>query len=79
MSVSYVARLHGIRPSLLFKWKKQYQEGCLTAVAVGEDVVPASELAAASSRFVNYSVCWVRSRGGWSEMDSACDLVSKGQ
>ncbi len=49
MTVSHVARLHGIQPSLLFKWKKQYLEGSLTAVAVaaGEDVVPASELAAA--------------------------------
>ena len=47
MMVSHVARLHGIQPSLLFKWKKQYQEGSLTAVAAGEDVVPASELAAA--------------------------------
>ncbi|TGB68480.1 IS3 family transposase, partial [Escherichia coli] len=26
MNVSHVARLHGIQPSLLFKWKKQYQE-----------------------------------------------------
>lgn len=25
MTVSHVARLHGIQPSLLFKWKKQYQ------------------------------------------------------
>lgn len=47
MTVYHVARLHGIQPSLLFKWKKQYQEGSLTAVAAGEDVVPASELAAA--------------------------------
>ena len=47
MTVSHVARLHGIQPSLLFKWKKQYQEGSLTAVAGGEQVVPASELAAA--------------------------------
>ncbi len=45
MTVSHVARLHGIQPSLLFKWKKQYQEGSLTAVAAGEDVVPVSELA----------------------------------
>ncbi len=36
MNVSCVARLHGIQPSLLFKWKKQYQEGSLTAVAAGE-------------------------------------------
>lgn len=45
MTVSHVARLHGIQPSLLFKWKKQYLEGSLTAA--GEDVVPVSELAAA--------------------------------
>lgn len=43
MTVSHVVHLHGIQPSLLFKWKKQYQEGSLTAVAAGEDVVPASE------------------------------------
>ncbi|QEH86054.1 IS3 family transposase [Escherichia coli] len=47
MTVSHVVHLHGIQPSLLFKWKKQYQEGSLTAVAAGEQVVPASELAAA--------------------------------
>ncbi|MGQ3665312.1 IS3 family transposase [Citrobacter braakii] len=47
MNVSHVARLHGIQPSQLFKWKKQYQEGSLTAVAAGEEVVPASELTAA--------------------------------
>lgn len=47
MTVSHVARLHSIQPGLLFKWKKQYLEGSLTAVAAGEDVVPASELAAA--------------------------------
>lgn len=29
MTVSHVARLHGIQPSLLFKWKKHYQEGSL--------------------------------------------------
>lgn len=29
------------------KWKKQYLEGSLTTVAAGEDVVSASELAAA--------------------------------
>jgi transposase-like protein len=30
MNVSHVTRLHGIQPSLLSKWKKQYQEGSLT-------------------------------------------------
>lgn len=40
MTVSLVARQ-------LFLWRKQYQEGSLTAVAAGEQVVPASELASA--------------------------------
>ncbi|HAV9592396.1 TPA: IS3 family transposase [Escherichia coli] len=47
MTVSLVARQHGVAASQLFLWCKQYQEGSLTAVAAGEQVVPASELAAA--------------------------------
>ncbi|EEZ9016557.1 IS3 family transposase [Escherichia coli] len=47
MTVSLVARQHGVAASQLFLWRKQYQEGSLTAVAAGEHVVPASELAAA--------------------------------
>ena len=47
MTVSVVARHHGVAASQLFLWRKQYQEGSLTAVATGEQVVPASELASA--------------------------------
>ncbi|ELC2267576.1 IS3 family transposase [Escherichia coli] len=47
MTVSLVARQHGVAASQLFLWRKQYQEGSLTAVTAGEQVVPASELAAA--------------------------------
>ncbi|EOL7729645.1 IS3 family transposase, partial [Escherichia coli] len=47
MTVSLVAQQHGVAASQLFLWRKQYQEGSLTAVAAGEQVVPASELAAA--------------------------------
>ncbi|MEE7427122.1 IS3 family transposase [Escherichia marmotae] len=47
MTVSLVARQHGVASSQLFLWRKQYQEGSLTAVAAGKQVVPASELAAA--------------------------------
>ncbi|EGI1159102.1 IS3 family transposase [Escherichia coli] len=47
MTVSLVARQHGVAASQLFLWRKQYQEGSLTAVAAGEQAVPASELAAA--------------------------------
>ncbi|EFH6972145.1 IS3 family transposase [Escherichia coli] len=91
MTVSHVARLHGIQPSLLFKWKKQYQEGSLTAVAAGEDVVPASELAAAIKQInqlqrllgkktmeveiLKEAVEYAQSL----KMDSACALVTFGQ
>ncbi len=47
MTVSLVARQHGVAASQLFLWRKQYQEGSLTAVVAGEQVVPASELASA--------------------------------
>ncbi|OSK87998.1 transposase InsC for insertion element IS2A/D/F/H/I/K [Escherichia coli TA447] len=43
MRVSLVAWQHGVAASHLFLWRKQYQ----AAVAAGEQVVPASELAAA--------------------------------
>lgn len=47
MSVSLVARKHGISGSQLFNWRKLEREGALTAVHAGESVVPASDLAAA--------------------------------
>ena len=46
-SVSLVARQYGINANQLFRWRKLYQEGSLIAVKAGEDVVPASQLAAA--------------------------------
>ncbi len=36
MTVSLVARQHGVAASQLFLWRKQYQEGSLTAVVGGE-------------------------------------------
>lgn len=50
MTVSHVARLHGINAKQIFKWRRQYEDGSLTAVASGEEVVPASELAAANKQ-----------------------------
>lgn len=50
MTVSLVARQHGVAASQLFLWRKQYQEGSLTAVAAGEQVVPASELASSMKK-----------------------------
>ena len=50
MSVSLVAREHGVAASQLFNWRKLDREGALTAVGAGESVVPASELAAARAQ-----------------------------
>lgn len=50
MSVSLVARKHGISASQLFNWRKLEREGALVAVQSGESVVPASELAAARAQ-----------------------------
>lgn len=50
MSVSLVARQHGVAASQLFNWRKLDREGALTAVGAGESVVPASELASARAQ-----------------------------
>ena len=50
VSVSLVARRHGITPNQLFHWRKLYQEGSLASVAAGEPVVPAAELASAARK-----------------------------
>jgi transposase len=42
-SVSLVARQHGIAPNQLFRWRRLYTEGTLSAVSAGEEVVAASE------------------------------------
>jgi transposase len=47
MSVSLVARRHGVNPNQLFHWRKLERIGALTAVEAGETVVPAAELEAA--------------------------------
>lgn len=47
MSVSLVARRHGVNPNQLFHWRRLERDGALTAVGAGEAVVPATELEAA--------------------------------
>lgn len=43
ITVSIVARRHGIQPNQLFVWRKLAAQGALTATASQEEVVPASE------------------------------------
>jgi transposase len=38
------ARQHGVNPNQLFHWRKLYQDGSLSAVSAGEEVVPGSRL-----------------------------------
>ncbi len=40
MSVSLVARRHGIAGSQLFNWRRLMAQGALTAAGAGEEVVP---------------------------------------
>jgi len=46
MSVSLVARRHGISTSLLFRWKKLMKDGGMAAIESGDEVVGAAELKA---------------------------------
>ena len=47
MTVSLVARKHGVNPNQVFHWRKLERIGALTAVEAGETVVPAAELESA--------------------------------
>lgn len=44
MSMSYVARKHGIAATQIFKWKKLKESGTLTAVDSEEEVLPVSQV-----------------------------------
>ena len=50
MSVSYVARKHGIAPNQLFHWRKLMSEGGKVAVQADEEVVSVSENRALKKR-----------------------------
>src|SRR5690606_36342307 len=46
MSVSLVARRHGISPSLLFRWRKLMKDGGVSAIQADDQVVGVGELKA---------------------------------
>ena len=47
MTVSAVARLYGVAPSLLFQWRRRMSEGGQEAVRADEEVVPLSRVTVA--------------------------------
>jgi transposase-like protein len=44
MSVSFVARKHGLSPSLLFNWRRRMAEGGREAVRVDDEVIGAARV-----------------------------------
>ena len=50
MSISYVARRHGLSPSLVFRWRRLMTEGGQQAVRADDEVVPAPDLRRAEER-----------------------------
>ena len=50
MSISYVARCHGISPSLLFGWRRRMTEGGKEAVRLDDEVVGSAEVRALEKR-----------------------------
>src|SRR5437762_14064507 len=50
MTVSLVARRHGVAPNQLFAWRRLVAQGALTAAGSGEEVVPASDYRALQSQ-----------------------------
>ena len=46
MTISYIARRHGISPSLIFGWRRRMSEGGKEAVRADDEVVARSEILA---------------------------------
>src|SRR5687767_15748424 len=58
MSVSFVARKHGISPSLLFNWRRRMAEGGREAVRVDDEVIGPRGYASSKSGSVSSSASW---------------------
>ena len=50
MTISYVARRHGISPSLIFGWRRRMTEGGKEAVRADDEVVAGAEVRALQKR-----------------------------
>jgi transposase len=50
MNVSVVARKYEVQPNQLFRWRRLFHEGALTAVRADEELVPSSEVKELKSR-----------------------------
>jgi transposase len=57
VSMSYVARRHGLSPSLVFRWRSLMSEGGFEAVRADDEVVPAAEARRTRSRRASKAAC----------------------
>lgn len=58
MSVSVVARKYEVQPNLLFRWRRLFHEGALTAVRADKELVPSSAVKELKRRIRSSSACW---------------------
>jgi transposase len=65
MSISHVARCHGLSPSLVFRWRRLMSEGGKEAIHADEDVVPTSEASKLAEREWEWSACSVARLWKW--------------
>lgn len=88
MTVSHVARLHGINANQIFKWHRQYEDCSLTSLAQVSKSCLHLNLLPPISKSENCSAFWAERRWKlkylkrlWSsagkKMDSACALVAR--
>ena len=64
MSVSFVARTHGLSPSLLFKWRQRMAAGGREAVRVDDEVIGATRVRQLETSSGRTNSPPVRSDGG---------------
>ena len=77
MSISYVARRHGLSPSLVFRWRRRMSEGGKQAIRADEDVVPASEARKLEDRVRELERLLGRKTMEVEILKEALDLVSR--
>ena len=65
MTVSLVARRHGVAPNQLFTWRRLVAQGGLTAAGSGEEVVPASDYRALQSQVRELQHQWRVLASAW--------------
>ena len=62
MTISYVARRHGIAPSLIFGWRRRMSEGGKEAIRADDEVVSKAQIRALEQQVRELQRSWGRRR-----------------